>query len=251
MKEIEIEYRHWFINRKLKRNCPERWEEINAGQLIAIARYSMAEIEEQEYLVKMLDLPRRVAKLLDSYEIYRLKQLITFTEGFEPWYKFILKLPGLSAPRPRLEAMTFGQYMFVETFYEDWIEEPTAEKLNKFAGCLYLPEKEAFDSEKIETYTENAAQLPEEVKIAITLNYRLVKEWMANLYPLIFPRVAESESSSRHQEDDKKKASTHGWLEVFEGIVGDDLIHQEEYFKLTVHVVLRFLTKKIKENAKR
>lgn len=249
MKDILIEYRRYFMRCSLIRSCPERWEELNERQLIAIARFSMAEIDEQEYLVKFLNIPRRIVKLLDTYEIYRIKQLISFTEGFEPWYKFILKLPGLSAPRPRLEGMTFGQYMFVDTFYNDWLEDPSAELLNKFVGSLYLPEKEAFDTEKIGIYTENAAQLQEDVKIAITLNYRLMIEWMANLYQLLFPRVAAEET--KNQDESKKKTDTRGWLDVFEGIVGDDLIHQEEYFMLPVHTVLRFLTKKMKENAKR
>jgi hypothetical protein len=187
--------------------------------------------------------------------LWSIGRLLTFTGAFEPWYKFILKFTGLSAPKPRLEGMTFGQFMFVDTYYGDWVgldstqPDQKQELLNKFVGCLYLPERKKFDSEKIALYAENADQLGEVEKIAVTLNYRLLKEWLANLYPLLFPRPADLPEPKEKKV--ATKPSTTGWLNVFEGIVGDDLIHQEEYFNLMVHVVMRHLSKKIKENGKR
>lgn len=254
MKEIAVEYRWLFLNRKLIRSIPERWEELDAKQLTAVAKIALGKITDDEYLHEFGNIPLKVIKRLDTYQKYRIGKLLAFTEGFEPWYKFILKLPGLSAPRPRLEAMTFGQFMFVDTYYGDWIgfdsAQPDAdreENLNKFIGSLYLPEKESFDTEKTDIYIENAKQLQEAEKIAITLNYRLLKEWLSNLYPMIFPRPDETEE----KKDKKALPSTNGWLQIFESIVGEDLIHQEEYFNLGVHSVLRHLTKKMKENAKR
>jgi len=250
MKDLAIEYKWFGFRRMVIRQLPERWEELNARQLIAVAKLAQANIGETDYLHEFLDLPKKLVKKLSAFEIWNIGKQITFTEGFEPWYKFILKLKGLAAPRPRLEGMTFGQFMFVDTFYGDWVgfdsAQPANERddhLNKFVGSLYFPEKEKFDTEKLELYIENSRELPEEVKIAITLNYRLLKEWLSNLYPLLFQRPAETTTEA-------KQPSTSGWLTIFESIVGDDIIHQEEYFDLSVHAVLRFLTKKMKENAK-
>lgn len=247
MKEIAIEYRWLFVRRKLTRNIPERWEELNARQLIAVAKIALGNIADDAYLHEFGNIPLKVIKRLDTYQKYCIGKLMAFTEGFEPWYKFILMLPGLKAPRPRLEAMTFGQFMFVDTYYSDWVTDSTPELLNKFVGSLYLPKGEAFDTEKTEVYIENAKQLQEAEKIAITLNYRLVKEWLGNLYPMLFPRPDETEEKKPGKV---APPSTSGWLQIFESIVGDDLIHQEEYFNLPVHTVLRHLTKKMKENAK-
>jgi hypothetical protein len=246
MKDLTIEYRRFFLKRKITRSVPEGWAEITAGQLIAISRLINGDIREDEYLKQFFALPKSVGKHLGPYQKWNVGQLLQFSGAFDPWYVFILELKGLKAPRPRLEGMSFGQFMFVDTYYGDWIKEESPELLNKFVGSLYLPANEIFSTEKTAAYIRNAAQLKGEEKLAITLNYRLVKEWLSNLYPILFPHPEED------PETEKKPAAaaTGGWLQVFESIVGDDLIHQEAYFDLPVHTVLRFLTKKIKENAK-
>lgn len=249
MKELELDCSNWLHKRRFKRQLPERWEEVSAKQLIAIAHLSIGDIDDNAFFSQLCDVPVKFVKRLGDFQKWMIGQQLLFTSGYEPWYKFILKLPGLAPPRPRMEGMTFGQLMFVDTFYGDWIEDPSDDNLNKFVGSVYIPAGEKFDSEKVGQYSENAAQLQQAERIAVTLNYRLLKEWLTNLYPTIFVRPEEDPDEDKHKKTSVK--NTGGWLVIFESIVGDDIIHQEEYFELSAHTVLRFMAKKIKENAKR
>jgi hypothetical protein len=247
MKEIQIKYKSFFINHTLTRQMPERWAELSEHQLLAVAMLSKGAIPEYEYISEFADVPMKVIKAMGPYQIWNLGKLLTFTAAYDPWYKFIMNLPGLEPPKPNLEGMTFGQFMFVDTFYSDWAKDGEAAQLNNFVGALYLPKGEAFNTNKMGEYSDTAQQhVNEWAKIAITLNYRLVKEWLCNLYPTIFPRT-DGESPAKKTET----PNTNGWLQVFEGIVGDDIVNQEKYFELGVHDILRHLARKIRENAKR
>jgi hypothetical protein len=261
MKEISIDYKWWKFTRKFKRQLPERWEELTAQQLIAVAHLSIGDINDNEFFRMMCDIPGKIARKLDSFQKWAIGQQLLFTSVYEPWYRFILKLNGLQAPGPRLEGMTFGHFMFVDTFYSDWVNMQAKEderfdsaqrdkELCKFVGSLYLPAGEKFDTQKLSVYIENAEDLQEAERIAITLNYRLLKEWLTNLYPMVFERPEEDTEEPKKRKLPAGK-QTGGWLNIFESIVGDDLIHQEQYFELPAHTVLRFMSKKIKENAKR
>lgn len=249
MINIELRFKLGFFTQKIKRQLPENWSEITAPQLVAIAHLIRGETSEELFLAKLCNVRTSVIKRMDAYQRYKITQYLQFTKGYEPWYKFIINIPGTRHPRPRLESMTFGQFMFVDSYYSDWCEDQQPQLLNKMVGSLYLPDGEKFDSELTALYQANAAKLPDVTKLAITLNYRLLKEWLTNLYPMIFVKPYDDGTEKAVVQD--KKNTSGGWLPVFESIVGDDIIHQEQYFNLPVHNVFRFLNKKIKENAKR
>jgi len=242
MTPIILKYRRFFIPFTLNAEIPVCWNDVSAKQLIAISRLYNDEITDNELISIMCDIPLRIVNKLTTYERYRLANVFSFVTDFKPFHSFIIKdIYGYFPPRPKLEGMIWEQFMFTDTYYNNWAENGLQTDLDKFFACLYQKKGEAFDSSKIELYLSENFYTDNELKIAVSINYRLVKEWLTDAYPMVFQRPGEAQES---------KGKNKGWLPVFESIVGDDIINQDKYAKLTVHTVLKYLTKKIKENAR-
>jgi len=254
MKLVELQYKTFGISRKISASLPECWSELSALQLMLIARNYEATVDETEMLSGFFGIKKSTASMLDAYQRFCIARELDFMDDFKPYYAFVIhKLNGLFAPRPRLEGMSFGQFMFVDTYYEVAISSDDPEQLDKFIACLYLPEGKPFSELLIE---DRAAYIklffkPEE-KTAISLNYRLVKEWICDRYPLLFrkPPVAEL-SRSQPVEAGRSRNQGSNWVKVYESLVGDDIVNQDKYSALPVHTVFRYLTNKLKENGRR
>ncbi|MCX6231154.1 MAG: hypothetical protein NTZ33_06380 [Bacteroidetes bacterium] len=243
MKKIEVSYRCCGILIKKKRIIPNAWEDISVEQLIAIAEHYLGITNEDIFLAKICCINRNKIKNMPLYFKYKLANEFKFIVDYSPYNSFIIKnIKQLQSPKNRLEGMSFGQFMFADSFYNNWCENEQAEELNKFIACLYLPENYIFSEKYINTHAQYCAKIDRRIKYAISLNYRLIKEWLTNKYPLIYER--------NNAEKKQRKTSKNGWVNVFENIVGDDIIHADNYAQLPLHTVLRFLTNKIKENAK-
>ncbi len=245
MTPITLKYRRFFIPFTLKAEIPVCWNDVSAKQLIAISRLYNDEITDNELISILCDIPKRIVNKLTTYERYKLANVFSFVTDFKPFHSFIIKdIYGCHPPRPKLEGMSWEQFMFVDTYYNNWAENGLQTDLDKFFVCLYQQKGEAFDSSKIDQYMVDNFYTDNELKIAVSINYRLVKEWLTDSYPLVLQRPTETDTQ-------ESKGKNKGWLPVFESIVGDDIVNQDKYAKLTVHTVFKYLTRKIKENARR
>lgn len=249
MKSVRLQYKTLGITRKISALLPERWDELTTNQLVLISRNYITTVDETEILCGMLGIKKSIAARLDDFQRFCIAMELDFMDNFKPHYAFVIrKLNGLNAPRPRLEGMCFGQFMFVDTYYEVSIMSDDSGQLDKFIACLYLPEGEQFSEKLIEDRADFVKLFFKlEEKTAISLNYRLVKEWICERYPLLFRKpVAEPVQTKRVNQE---KGSN--WVKVYESLVGDDIVNQDKYSALPVHTVFRYLTTKLKENGKR
>lgn len=247
MKLVEIKFKALGINRKIMASLPERWDELTAHQLILVARNYNADVNQAEILSGLLGVKKSIVGMLDNYQLLSLAGELEFMNHFKPYYAFVIrKLNNLISPRTRLEGMSFGQFMFVDTYYDVAITTEDPGQLNRFIACLYLPEGKSFNEKLIADRTDfvNLFFKPEE-KTAISLNYRLVKEWICERYPLLFRKPA-AESVIEHSP-----GQGSNWVKVYESLVGDDIVNQDKYAVLPVHTVFRYLTQKLKENGRR
>jgi hypothetical protein len=144
--------------------------------------------------------------------------------------------------------MTFGQFIFVESYFSSYQTDKNPGDLHKFVASLYLPELHGFDENKIPEDALSFSKVKPEILDAIVINYVLVKEWLGLAYPLVFEREDDTETAKPKKLN--KSNNDSGWIKVFESIVGDDIINQDKYALLPVHTVLRWMTNKIKENRK-
>ena len=264
MKQISLQYQLLGFKYNISTSLPESWSELTPKQLIAVAKNHSVDANETLLLAALLGIKEKHARRMDDYQRFCIARELKFMQDFKPMYSFIIRaIKGLSAPRPRLEGMSFGQFMYVDTYHEVAVMADDPAKLNKFVACLYLPDGESsnlyrpdnndvsFNEKLIQDRADHVALflLPEE-KTAISLNYRLVKEWICKQYPLLF-QVPPQDRQDNEQTHSTEKKRGSDWVKVYESLVGEDIVNQQKYAELPVHTVFRFLTQKLKENARR
>jgi hypothetical protein len=239
MTSIELEYQpfKWLPFRcHLKTTHPDCWEELTPRQLIMAACVFKETISDDHLIAAMLGLKKRVVKGLTAYQKFTLIGLLKFLETYKPYYEFIIpEIAGLRRPLPRLKNETFGCFIFAETYFERYASTSEPEYLSKFIACFYR--ESPFKESDIAGRAKIIADQPLILQEAIFINYILIREWYTEEYPLVF-KPAEDQS--------RKERST--WLDVYDAVVGDDIVQQEQYANLPISTVLRYLNKRIQSN---
>lgn len=251
MKSLTITYRLFgFIPLRFRRTIPEQWEDLTHQQLMAIGNMYVEKMNNDARMAAMIySLPWFVAKNLADLHLYKLLAHLDFLADFKPHYAFIIKdINGNHPPRPRLENMPFGQFIFADTYFINYANEKDPMMLAKMIATLYTPPG-PFNEATIKTRAKQMQQLPQSTQQAVLVNYRLIKEWLAQAYPLVFVKPHEPECEIKKIEKNPPR-NTSDWLKVFDNLVGDDLVNADKYASMPVHTVFRFITRKIKENAK-
>ncbi|MGQ1890646.1 hypothetical protein ACT29H_09410 [Thermophagus sp. OGC60D27] len=232
----------WWKRERIHRfSHPSKWEEVTPKQMKAIAKLLTGEIKEDKLLSIFLSCPRRIVKKLDDYARYKLSDLMSFISIKQPVDRFIIqKIKGRKAPEKRLKDLSFAEFMFVDTLFADYSEsENDTVLLRKFVGHLFRRHKKGkrpeFDGNIDWKWTQKVKLW--EMHAAI-LNYGLIRTWLEKSYPAVFT------------EQKNGKSKSNGWVDVFDSIVGDDIVHSDEYASKPVMEVLRFLNKKIIESRK-
>jgi len=255
MISIEISYHPipflpW--KRKLSCNFPENWKELNSAQLSAIAGASRSTSDDAGFLHQMTGISRRILKKLAKFQLWSIGELLDWTKSVQPLNSFII--PEIKAgslilksPLPRLKKVTFSQFIFADSCFSDYQDSESETDLNRFVACWYLPSGKELTEEMMESNAKllNKASLPD--REAVALNYLLVRQWLCDVYPLVFI----PSSGEKAEPGKKKQSSSTGWIRIFEQVMGDDIIHSDEYAALPLHNVLRHLTRKIKDNMKK
>lgn len=226
-----------FIPYNVKRRVPERWDEVTPPVLKAIAALYSESISDRKAVRRIYNIPWLILMLLDNYEVYHLVVCLDFMSEFNPHHEFIVKSIGrFKAPMPKLAKMTFGQFMFVDTYWHDYAGGKNKASLAKFAAALMLKKNEEFKEDFIAERAPFFEHQNQDLLQALAINYRLVREWISKTYPVLF---ANRESGSGTK-------TTRGWVEMFETIVGDDITNRHKYARMNVHEVLRFVQRKMK-----
>jgi hypothetical protein len=227
----------------------ENWGELTSSQFIALVRAINNKISEDDLLVEMLNIPHSVIKRLDMMQRYYLGKLLTFIQNRAPFKHFVIKdVEHLYAPADGLSDVTFGEFIFIDTFYTDYQQSNSDEDLLKLIACLYVKHNKQGERVKFtgKVNTSLAKNIHPLKRKAIAMNYDLIRSWLEKNYPEVFPT-----SSSPVTDKGKTKAESNGWIDVFDCIVGDDLINSDKYFDKPCAEILRYMDKKIKTNRKK
>jgi len=239
MTPIVLEYfpSHWIrFSRKLNCQHPDSWSELSADQLIAAVRVMQETISDDELIASMLKLKIRLAKRLSAYQKFCIIDLLKFLDTHSPYYEFILPTIGKFArPQPRLKDEKFGTFIFAETYFEKYAATVDKAYLAKFISCYYRTG--AFREADIKPNSAIIAKLPADEQEAVFLNYFLIRQWFVEQYPNVFEPAA-----------DQSKKEKSSWIDVYDAIVGDDIVKEAEYANLPISTVLRYLDKRIKTN---
>ena len=249
---ISVEYPYMLFTRKAIGNAPNSWDELTEKQFVGISRVILGAPVDYKFLSLLTGIRRTILKRLSSFQLLQLSKLIDFigTAGSSHYCFIISELIYHSrvfiAPKPKLEGLTFSQFIFLDSFYNDFARLKSESYLNKFVATLYLPYNEQFNNETIESRIQTISQIPLDHRNAIALNYSLIIFWLQKAYPLIFPQTYDQDEKPEAPQPSNNSA----WLKIFESLVGEDLINRDRYAQLPLHTVLKHMTKKYKENAR-
>jgi hypothetical protein len=235
---VALEYRPFgFLwRRRLETKLPARWSELTPLQISSIPDLQRDKLDEIKLLEIFLGVKRKIARRVDSYQRYCILRNLKYISQPEPVGNFIIKsIAGFSAPEKNLKGVTFGAFIFGDTYYQNYITG-RKEDLNRFIACYYLPEGK-FDDRQIESHARIISETDLPVREAIAINYALIREWMARAYPYVFQKV----------ENGKKAENSKGWVAVFDMVVGDDIVNEDKYAEKSLSSMLRYLNRKTKE----
>jgi hypothetical protein len=248
VKDCTIEYKLLgFIPFRWKRTIPERWDEVTPEQLITLSSLYLSEINDSQMIASFYRIPKLVASRMPPFYVWTLVNELDFISDFQPCSRFMIKkFAGSQPPKPRLEGMTFGQFIFVDTYFEEYADSANPESLHKFIASLYTPAKKPFSDKQIPTQAATVAKQCTTQMQAIVINYRLVREWLMEAYPVIF-----SKDKKKEGDNVPVKRNKQGWLDVLDSLVDEDIVNFDKYAQMPLHNVLRHMSKKIKDNAKR
>lgn len=253
MIDILIEFPYLFFKRRAKGKSPSSWAELTERQFIAISSTINGTEPDFRFLSVLTGISQNLLKKLSPFDLFKLSEGIDFIgQSGNSHSAFIIReIPGTDfvAPKPKLAGLTFGQFIFTESYYNDWMSTKNETALNNFITSLYLPYNEKFNNETIPSRFEKIANTDLNIRKTIALNYSLMMIWLQKAYPLIFQTPTEGSDSDVRVDDIRPKQS--GWLKLFESLVGDDLINRDRYADLPIHTVLRHLTTKYKESIRK
>ncbi len=251
MVTIAIEYPVLFFKRTVTGKAPSSWAELTRRQFVAISRILNGTEPDFRFLSQLTGISKKLMKKLSSYELFQLSEAIDFIgQAGNSHSAFIInRIPGTDfvSPKPKLGDITFGQFIFTESYYNDWLETKEVDALNNFIASLFLTQDEKFNSETIACNAIKIKLVDLDIRQSIAFNYGLILTWLQKCYPLIFQDKAETSHAMPSPNEQTKQSQ---WLKIFESLVGDDLINRDRYAELSVHAVLRYLTNKYKENAR-
>lgn len=254
MKTIEIKYRPIFfipVTRTRLGVFPESWSDLTPSQLMAIASVQDQSLDDFKFLHQVTGISLSILKKLAQYQLWELAQDFDWVQELKPHNKFIIPEIKVGnacfyAPLEKLKKFRFGQFIFADSCFSDYQETKSGDELNRFVAAMYLPKDMDFSDELLEINATVMAKVPLHVKEAIVLNYFMVKQWLSDVYPLVFQPSKQDEKSSK-----TPRSNNNGWIKIFEQIVGEDIINSDRYGTLPLHNVLRFLSDRIRQNMKK
>lgn len=235
---------------------PSAYSEMNERQFVAAVAYASGLMGEQELLRKllgknfrMIDFPQWV--MLDIRP--RLEYIRQMREGCSCLHlREVSFLLGRTyyAPADSLAGMSLQQFMSVDNFFSFYCFAHDESMLHRMLACLYLRKHRTFvkksakdvlvDIGEEEAYI--AHHFPDEVKLAIFVDWILTKNWLSRLYKYLFSGGGGDGSTQKGGTD---------WLTVFDSFVGDHVAEMEKYQAMECMDAFRIMNNKIKEARKK
>lgn len=260
MKTLTIEQPALFglTHRRRSVSIPESYDELSSRQFQAIVLYAKRWITETAFFARFFDIPLTLMGDIDPFIAYRLNQQLNFLKELTPVDRMLI--PDLNAraekrtrrllpPGPKLSGMTFQQFMTVDTFHAWYLYTEREEHLYNFITSLYTDPDIPFSQVNPEANQKailadgsNTRELME----CVVVNWMLIKKWLANAYPSLFP-PQQPDGTNRQEtpQGKKKRARPSSWLVIFDALVDEDFTRINTYQTLPAIDVIRIINRKI------
>ncbi|HNX38694.1 MAG TPA: hypothetical protein PKI15_10090 [Candidatus Cloacimonadota bacterium] len=238
MTEIAIRYRPVnFIpfTRNKKFFMPSRWGELTSCQMESISLATDPDADESKLISLFLGVSGVFVRKFSSYQKFCILRQLKYLNQVDICDKFIIQRVGrLKAPAKYLKNVTFGQFIYGDTYFLNYTEGRIKD-LDRFIACFYTRGK--FSEDDIEKNSDIISRESIQKREAIALNYRLIREWLARRYKNVF------EQKKSNSKADRK----NGWIGIFDAIVGDNITEVDRYADAPLSQVLRYLDRRVIE----
>ena len=246
MKEVRIEDRRKVIIIQV----PEEWIELTGPQFAICCKTYIEPVTDIEFISEFFGIEKSLAKRLDKFQQYKLIELAGFIANPKAMVDFfyLKEIPdtGLQAPGKHLRDVTFEQFMIFDSLFFDYMNEQKDNLLTKFIATLYLNENEKVTGfnidQRVNFISEN---VDKSTQYAIFLNYTFIRKWLSKPYPWLFGFKEEDPDEPEKKNLRPKKPNRPDWNAILYGLIGDDIIHYEEYRQIPCTVAFRTINKRI------
>jgi hypothetical protein len=250
MLDITLTYKFWFFKIKGSGKHPEKFSELNQKQLNAVFDFFDKKLSENKLISTILKINRFLVKRLDAYHRLRLSEFLSNSLDIDkPCSSFIinqLKLKGkvFLSPGDALKGVSFGRFVFIETYFLLFEKDKDDEAFNKFLAALYVEQDKVFTEKTVDNF-RYFKKLSPSTKSAIYYNYKLLRNWLRTKYTWIYQSWDDKEEAKKY---DVKDVNVKVWLSFRDNIIGDDIINEDKYDQLPAGNVLSYINRKIKLN---
>lgn len=257
MRKITIEYRSFgFFNRKQAIEVPERWEDLSETQFSVCAKMHVEPMSDVDFVARFFGLSKRLVKLFSKFEVYKLTELTGFALNPTAVVSsfFIQEIPGtnLLAPQSKLRNISIEHFALFDTYFFDYANQPTPENLCRFVTTLYGKKGEritAIDFDKKYKYV--TAKVDKSTQYAIFLNYLFIRKWLSKSFPFVFEQNDDTDDRpAKRKYVNPTKPNRPDWNGIIDGMVGDDIIHYDEYTRMSCLLAFKTINNRIKNYKK-
>jgi hypothetical protein len=248
MISVAIAYKPALMPFAIKKNVqiPVTWDECTDRQVKALLYSQTEEAKDVRFISAFTGLSLFFVSKLDKFLQYQLiEQIAEVSKSNFSGKFYIAKIKcgkeTLCAPGQSMRGVTFGQFIFVDAYFND----KNPESILKFIAHLYLPEGENFNEDRCLARVANI-NADEATIEAILYNYSLFYEYFQRAYPLLFHSSVNSVDSVNSESN----YDPRGWLKVYESVVGKDIVNSDRYADVPLNQMFRFLTEQSKQQAR-
>lgn len=251
MKNVVIQYGRLF-RRSISIDVPTRWDDLSESQFRTCAKLLHSEMNDQEFLQDFFGLSKRLIVKLDPYEQYRLIELTEFVANPKGSidYFYMEKLPrtGLLSPKRKLKGVDLEHFMLFDTFFFDYVNSPSEDRLRKFVAALYLPRDTKVTAIDFDLHVLLLKVVDPSVLYAVFINYTFIRKWLSKGFPYLFGFTEEDDrhlAKSKRPQSNKISKKGPDWVGILDAMVAEDVIHYEEYKKIPCTVAFRTINRRI------
>ena len=253
MRKIEVDYNYLFaFTRSMKVDCPERWEDLNERQFKACAMMHVQPLSDVGFVSEFFGITRKIVKQFSKYEMYKLTELTSFalnpTGSVDFFYVESITGTSLLAPRAKLSNITIEHFALFDTYFFEYANTPTPENLCRFVATLYLKWRENITEVDFEERMKYVAKHVDAAsQYAIFMNYIFLRKWLSKACRFLFQEADDGiETQSNRKFVKPTKPNRPDWNGIIDGLVGEDILHYEEYTQMKCMLAFKTINNRIK-----
>jgi hypothetical protein len=253
MHDIIFKYQPYgklLFKKKVKTSHPENWGELTRLQFEDVVEFiSKPKKTDSDFTLLTNSLLSLKDPLTDfPLEIYELQKFLSEKPDFDCWIIKDLEINGdtLNSPDDRFRNITIAQFAFADTFCIQFLRDKKEETLDKMIVSLYHPGK-SFNPDEIEERAIAISKLSPRTKAAILFNYQVIRNWIRDKYPYVFPKPTEKE-----EKQGSKSLKPHSnWRDFLRSLVNGDYVNEDKILNTLMHTILYDMNKNIEEQKKK